>query len=448
MRVIPIVDEGLGNSAYVVDLGDGQGLVIDPERNPSPYLAIAERTGLRLRWAVETHLHADFVSGGRELAARGARLLAPVGSALRFDHRSVSDGDEVDLGGLTLRVIATPGHTPEHCAYLLLDGEKPLALFTGGTLIVGGVARTDLISPDLTEELARAAYRSIKERLLVLPDHLAVYPTHGAGSFCSSSPTGERITTIGHERKTNPLLQAKDENDFVARLIAGFGNYPSYFLGLRGLNQTGATIFGPTPPPLRAVSPNEVAGLIEAGAEVIDLRPIVDFAESHIPGSISIQLRDQFATWLGWLVDPDRVLVFVADTDQNLADAVIQSLNIGYEQFGGYLAGGISAWQRSGRAVTKTPVLSADQIPSTRAIVDVRQESEWETGHVPGAIHLELGEIATASRDLPAELVLHCGHGQRSMTAASVLERAGRTDVAVTTASARELTQAAASSGR
>ncbi len=317
MRVEPIVDQGLGNSAYLVDLGDGQGLVIDPERNPTPYLAVAERRGLRLRWVVETHLHADFVSGGREIAAQGAHLLAPVGSGLKFDHQAVSDGDEVDLGGLTLRVIATPGHTPEHCAYLLMDGAEPLALFTGGTLIVGGVARTDLISPDLTEELARAAYRSIKERLFTLPDDLAVYPTHGAGSFCSASPTGERITTIGHERMTNPLLQAKDENDFVARLTAGFGSYPTYFLRLRDLNRAGATIFGPAPPSLRALTPDEVAGMIEAGAEVIDVRPIVNFAAGHIPGSLSIQLRDQFATWLGWLVDPDRVLVFVADPDQD-----------------------------------------------------------------------------------------------------------------------------------
>ncbi|MFN2487489.1 MAG: rhodanese-like domain-containing protein [Acidimicrobiia bacterium] len=448
MRVIPIVNQGLGNSAYLVDLGDGQALVIDPERNPTSYLAVAERMGLRLRWVVETHLHADFVSGGREIAAQGAHLLAPVESGLRFDHQAVSDGDEVDLGGLTLRVIATPGHTPEHCSYLLMDGSEPLALFTGGTLIVGGVARTDLISPDLTEGLARAAYRSIRERLLVLPDDLAVYPTHGAGSFCSASPTGERITTIGKERMTNSLLQAKDENDFVARLTAGFGSYPTYFLWLRDLNQAGATVFGPTPPTLRALTPDEVAGMIEAGAEVIDVRPIVDFAASHIPGSLSIELRDQFATWLGWLVDPDRVLVFVADPDQDLADVVIHSLNIGYEQFGGYLADGITEWQQSGRSVTKTRVLSANQIPSTSAVVDVRQESEWENGHVPGAIHLELGEIAGASTDLPGELVLHCGHGQRSMTAASVLERAGRTDVTVTSASAGELTQVIASSER
>ena len=447
MKVIPIVDEGLGNSAYLIDLGDGQGMVIDPERDPTPYLVTAERLGLRVRWVVETHLHADFVSGGREIAAQGARLLAPAESGLMFDHKGVSDGDEVDLGGLMLRVISTPGHTPEHCAYLLMDGAEPLALFTGGTLIVGGAARTDLISPDLTEELARAAYRSITERLLVLPDALPVYPTHGSGSFCSASPTEERTTTIGRERASNPLLQAKDESDFVARLAAGMGSYPPYFLRLRDLNKKGATIYGSTPPTLPALTPGEVARLIEGGSEIVDVRPVSDFATGHIPASISIQLRDQFATWLGWLIDPNRALVFIGDPD-DLAGAVIQSLNIGYEKFDGYLAGGVTAWEQSGRIVAKTPVLSADQIPSTSAIVDVRQESEWESGHVPGAVHFELGEIANRSTELPGELVLHCGHGQRSMTAASLLERVGRTDVTVTNASARDLIQAIASSNR
>jgi hydroxyacylglutathione hydrolase len=446
MTVVPIVDEGLGNSAYLIDVGDGQGLVIDPERNPSRYLLAAERIGLRIQWVVETHLHADFVSGGRELAAQGAQLLAPADSGLRFDHTGLSDGDSIDLGGMTLQVIATPGHTPEHCAYLLLDGAAPLALFTGGTLIVGGVARTDLISPDLTEELARAAYRSIRERLLVLPDALPVYPTHGAGSFCSASPTGERTTTLGHERIFNPLLQARDEDDFVVRLAAGLGSYPPYFLRLRDVNRKGATIFGSSSPPLRPLTPDEVERLARGGAEVIDVRPIVPFAAAHIPGSLSIQLRDQFATWLGWLVDPDRVLVFVADPDQDLHDGITQSLNIGYEQFGGYLKGGITAWKQSGRPVSKTLVVSSDEILPTSAVVDVRQRSEWEMGHVPGAIHLELGEIDEAGAKLPEDLILHCGHGQRSMTAASILERGGRTDVAVTTSSAGDITRAIVSS--
>jgi hydroxyacylglutathione hydrolase len=446
--IVAIVDRGLGNSAYLVDLGDGQGMVIDPERDPTPYLAAAERKGLYIRWAVETHLHADFISGVRELAAQGAHVLAPTDSRLRFDHLGLSDGDDFDLGGLTLRVIATPGHTPEHCAYLLMNGRESLALFSGGTLIVGGVARTDLISADLTEELARAAYRSIRDRLLILPDDVPVYPTHGAGSFCSASATGERTTTIGRERTSNPLLQATDEDDFVVRLTERLGSYPSYFLRLRDLNQAGPTIYGPSPAYLPQLTPDEVARLVEGGAEVIDVRPILLFAAGHIPGSLSIELRDQFATWLGWLVDPERAVVFVADPDQDLREVVRQSLNIGYEQLAGYLAGGISAWQQSGRSVTEVGILRADEIPLKLAIVDVRQESEWDTGHVPGAIHVELGEIADRSAKLTGELVLHCGHGHRSMTAASLLQRAGSADIAVTTASAEELIRTVAASTR
>ena len=439
LDIVPIVDKGLGNSSYVLDLGDGQGMVIDPERDPTPYLSVAEQKTLRLRWAVETHLHADFVSGGRELAAQGAQLLAPLESRLLYQYEGLADGDEVDLGGLTLRVVATPGHTPEHCSYLLVDGKDSVALFSGGTLIAGGVARTDLISPDLTEELARLAYRSIKDRLLTLPDDLPVYPTHGPGSFCSASADGRRTTTIGLERRSNPLLQAKDEDDFVRRLTEGLGTYPPYFLRLREMNQSGPGIYGSTPPRLAPLPPEQVVALMEKGAQVIDLRPIADFAGGHVRGSLSIELRDQFAPWLGWLVDPERVLVFVVGSGQNLAEAVRQCLNIGYENFGGYLAGGMRAWHRSGQPISEIGLLTADEIPTTHTIVDVRQQNEWESVHAPDAIHLELGDVAEHSDHLSGELVLHCGHGHRAMTGASLLERAGWTDVAVTTASVEEL---------
>src|SRR5919204_908870 len=187
----PVVDEGLGNSAYVVELGDGRALVVDPARDPTPYLELARWRRLRIAYAAETHLHADFLTGSRELAADGgAQVLAPRASRLQFPHLALGDGEEVDLGGLTLRTLVTPGHAPEHVSYLLLDGERPLALFSGGALLVGGVARTDLAGPELTEPLARAAYRSLHQRLLVLPDELDVYPTHGAGSFCAAPGGG------------------------------------------------------------------------------------------------------------------------------------------------------------------------------------------------------------------------------------------------------------------
>ena len=241
----PVVDEGLGNSAYVVELGDGRALVVDPARDPTPYLQLARWRRLQIAYAVETHLHADFLTGSRELAAAdGAEILAPRASRLGFAHRGLEDGEEVDLGGLTLRALATPGHAPEHVSYLLLDDRQPVALFSGGALLVGTVARTDLAGPELTEPLARAAYRSLHQRLLPLPDELAVYPTHGAGSFCSAPAGGERTTTIGAERRHNRLLAAPDEDAFVAQLLAGFGSYPPYFLRLRERNRVGPELLG------------------------------------------------------------------------------------------------------------------------------------------------------------------------------------------------------------
>src|SRR4029079_16848555 len=300
---VAFVDEGLGNSSYLVDLGDGRALVIDPERHPAGSLAAAEARGLELAYAAETHLHADFVSGGRELAALGATLLAPRAGEHEFPVTGLHDGDDVDLGGLTLRAVATPGHTPEHLAYLLLDGSAPVALFSGGALLVDAVARTDLTAPDQTEPLARALWRSLHERILTLPDDLPVYPTHGAGSFCAAPASAERTTTIGAERAANPLLAAPTEDEFV-RLLDGLGTYPPYFLRLREVNRRGPAVLGPPPAALTALTPGEVRRLAGAGAGLIDARPAASFAAGHIPGAISIPLRPAFATWLGWLTDP------------------------------------------------------------------------------------------------------------------------------------------------
>jgi hydroxyacylglutathione hydrolase len=447
MEIMPIIDTGLGNSSYVVDLGDGSALVVDPERDPRPYLRAAEEHGLRPRFTVETHLHADFVSGSRELVAGGAALLAPAGSDLSFDYRRLDDGDEIDLGGLTLRALATPGHTPEHLAYLLLDGTEPLALFSGGTLMAGGVARTDLLSPDLTEPLARAAYRSIRDRLLVLPDDLPVYPTHGAGSFCSAGPTGERTTTIGRERISNPLLQADTEDEFVATLLGGLGSYPTYFGRLRDVNKAGPTVYGVDPPAPAPLSPEEVASLHADGALVVDVRPIDRYAAGHIPSSLSIELRDQFGTWLGWLADPNRPIVIVADDDQDIANLIWQMLNVGFEPPKGRLAGGIEAWRAAGLPTPQTGLVPPESVTTDQPILDVRQRSEWETGHIEGAIHVELGDILVNAPDLTEGALVHCGHGQRAMTAASLLEQKGVESVTVTTGGPAEITAAVAGVG-
>jgi hydroxyacylglutathione hydrolase len=424
-----LVDEGLGNCSYVVDLGDGRALVLDPSRDPRPYLAEAERRGLRIALSAETHLHADFISGSRELAARGAGVVAARAAGLEHPHHALAGGETLDLGGLVLEAIETPGHTPEHLAYLLRDGSRPLALFSGGSLLVGAVARTDLVSPDATEALARSLWRSIQQRLLALPDDLAVYPTHGAGSFCSVAPGGDRVTTIGRERVANPLLSAPTEDSFVDRLMAGFGTYPSYFLELREVNRKGPRVYGEYP----ALEPLDIGTaerLVADGAVIVDVRPLASFAAGHVPGSLSIMLRPQFASWLGWLVSRDRPVVFVLDPGQDRTELVRQCLAIGYERLAGEIDGGVDAWRARGRPLANVALVGPDQ--AERTIVDVRQHNEFASGHVPGALAMELGDAASLAPTLPADpLTVMCGHGERAMTAASLLAAQGRADISV-----------------
>ena len=422
-------DEGLGNSSYLVDLGDGTALVIDPGRDPRPYLAEADRRGLRVAVAAETHLHADFVSGARELAAVGARVIAPRSAGLEHPHLGLSPGEELKLGGLSVEALATPGHTPEHVAYLLRDGERPFAVFSGGSLLVGAVARTDLIAPERTEALARSLWRSIHEQLLTLPDDVAVYPTHGAGSFCSVDSGGQQVTTIGRERASNPLLAVPDEDAFVARLLGGFGTFPPYFLELREVNRRGPHVYGRLPV-LAALDVNAVEGHIAQGAMVVDVRPVAAFSAGHVPGSLSIPLRPQFASWLGWLASRDRAIVFVLDQDQDREELVRQCLAIGYEGVAGELRGGIEAWRSAGAPVSVVPVVAPGAASGT--LVDVRQRAEYAAGHVPGAVNLELGDTAREAQRLPAgPLTVMCGHGERAMSAASILAAQGRSDVSV-----------------
>lgn len=427
-HIVSLVDEGLGNSSYLIDLGDGRGLAIDPSRDPGPYLRDAQRLGLEIAFSAETHLHADFVSGSRELAAQGAQVLASAAGGTEFPHRGLVDGDEVDLGGLVLRALATPGHTPEHLSYLLLDGAEPKALFSGGSLLVGAVARTDLIAPDRTEGLARSLWRSLHERILSLPEELSVYPTHGAGSFCSAPAGAERTTTIGREKQANPLLAAADEDCFVEMLLGGLGSYPPYFLRLREVNRRGPTVYGAEPPALAELSVREVQRLRSEGALVVDVRPFTVYGEGHVPGALSIQLRDQFATWLGWLVEHGRPLVFVLDPEQDRADVVRQARKVGYEHLAGELSGGMLAWRVAGLPTTRTPLVAAADLAGD--VLDVRQESEFVAGHIPGAHHVELGAVAGTEVGA-APMAVMCGHGERAMSAASILEGAGHAGMSV-----------------
>ncbi|HEX8804631.1 MAG TPA: MBL fold metallo-hydrolase [Acidimicrobiales bacterium] len=429
VAVTPVPDEGLGNTSWLVDLGDGRVAVVDPGRHPGPFLAAAERRGARVAFSVETHLHADFVTGSRELAVHGTTVVAPAAGGLEWPHRPVGDGEVVDLGGLTLRALSTPGHTPEHLAYLLSDGDRPVGVFTGGSLLVGAVARTDLIAPDRTDELARALWRSLHDRILGLPDDLPVYPTHGAGSFCSSAGGDRRWTTIGDERRTNPLLAVPDEDAFVAALLGGLGTYPTYFAELRHVNRSGPAVLGVPQPALPVLGLDDFRRAVDGGATVVDVRRPATWAAGHVPGALALPLRPAFASWLGWLVDRGGPLAFVVGADQDRAELVRQCHQIGYDNLVGELAGGMTAWAAAGMPVRTAPVTDARH--TGPAVLDVRQDSEHAAGHVPGVSHVELGALPGVAADLDGIEVTMCGHGERATTAASVLERAGRPGVAV-----------------
>jgi hydroxyacylglutathione hydrolase len=428
--LVPLVDEGLGNSAYLIDLGDKRGLVVDVSRDLRAVHVAAARRGLTVAFAADTHLHADFLSGAHQLAATGgAKVLASAAGHREFAHTGLHDGDEVDLGGLRLRALLTPGHTHEHLSFQLLDGDREVGVFTGGSLIVGSAARTDLVSDERTEELARLQYASLR-RLATLPGEVQVWPTHGAGSFCSAPPGAERTSTIAHELATNPLLQAADENSFVAALLGSLGSYPPYFQRLGEINRIGPPVLEDDPV-LLPMSASAVSASVADGSMLIDARPVDRFARAHVRGAISIPLRPVFASWLGWLAPPDRPLVIVRDPDQDAAEIAWQSAKIGYDNIIGELGGGMSAWTASGYETASIPLASAGQLDGRR-VLDIRQDSEYLSGHLPGAVHVELGQVAQRAGDLPDEpTVVMCGHGERAMGAASILEAIGHHDLVV-----------------
>ncbi|MCV2488678.1 MBL fold metallo-hydrolase [Geodermatophilus sp. YIM 151500] len=434
-ELVPVADGGLGNTTWLVGLGEGRALVVDASRDLRAVRAAAGERGWTVAYAADTHLHADFVTGAVDLAAGGAQLLASAAGGRAYGHRGLRDGDVVDLGGSTLRALGTPGHTDEHLAYLLSDGDRPIGVFTGGSLIVGAAARTDLVDPDRAEELARAQYASLR-RLATLPDDVRVWPTHGAGSFCSAPPGAARSSSIGREKLVNPLLTAPDEDAFVSRLLGSLGTFPAYFRRLAEVNRR-----GPSPLPTDAALPplavERVLALRAAGAVVVDVRPPAAYAAGHVPGALAISLRPVFATWLGWLVpDPTTPLVFVRAAEQDPDEVVWQARKIGHDVLAGELAGGMTAWAGAGQPLATVPRVGPDQVDPAR-VLDVRQDREYAAGHLPAARHVELGALPDA--DLPpGPLVTMCAHGERATTAASVLERAGHSGIAVLTAGAED----------
>ena len=413
--------------------------IVDPLRDVDQYLAAAERYGFRIQYAMDTHLHNDFVSGARELAAKaGAKVIASADAGLGYDHTPLRGGESVDLAELSITAIATPGHTPEHVAYAVSQDGRPSALFSGGALIVGGAARTDLLGKENSVPLARQLYHSIHDQLLKLPDGVSVFPTHGAGSFCAAPATRERQTTIGRERATNPLVRAASEEEFVRRALEGLPSYPVYFGSLRPVNQQGPVLLGGVPK-LKPLPPMRVRELAAEGVSVLDVRPPPLFLRSHVPGAYGIWANAPLTTWAGWLIPVGTPLVLVAHGPRDLELAVRQLIRIGFDELRGFLDGGMAAWEAAGLPVERVPLVAPWDLaprlkrPDAPIVLDVRQDDEWADGHIPGAVHVENGRLPWDDLPLPKDrpIVVHCHTGNRSTSGISVLLRRGYKDVAI-----------------
>lgn len=441
MKIRSFVADELGNSSHLLLVPEaGLAVAVDPLRDVEQYLAVTESLGLTLAWALETHVHNDFVSGGRELQAEvGAALGASAEADLRYPYSPLRDGQEIGVGPYRLRVLATPGHTPEHVSYLLLDESgRPLTLFSGGSLMVGTAARPDLLGPANSWRLARQLRRSLVERVLTLPDQVRVLPTHGGGSFCATGAGGRRETTVGEERAHNPLARAANDSAFV-EIALNQGPYPAYFDRMRGLNQLGAPLLGRRLPEPRRLGLEEFEAWRAQGAAVVDVRPASNFAKAHIPGSYAIGFDGSHSAWVGWLLSADRPLLVVADDLNQEQESVRQLARIGFDRVVGVLDGGFRSWLEADRPVSSFPSIKSSELErrlladEQLVVVDVREAGEWADGHVPGSVNLPVHDVPFSAGKLPlgADLAVHCGHFYRATLGASLLEQVGHRQLMV-----------------
>jgi len=432
----------LAHASYLIGGSTGEAAVIDPRRDVDEYIADAQAAGLRITHVIETHLHADFVSGHLELARRtGATIHLGEGSGAAFPHHPARDGDEVDLGDVRLRFLQTPGHTPESVTVLaqVAGEDAPRMAFTGDTLFIGDVGRPDLVGGQgLTpEHMARTLFASLRHKILPLPDTTEVWPAHGAGSACGKSLSDERVSTIGREKALNPALRlvvAGDEEGFVRYATEGLGQAPGYFSHDARRNREGAVPVQELLDRAAPLPPARVEELSEDGVLVLDTRSVEDFGAGHVPGAIHVQLEGKFAPWVGSTVDPDAEIIVVADAGREV-EAMTRLARVGFERIAGWLEGGMQAWRSAGGEVASIPQVPPSALRAAAeagsTVLDVRAPDEWEAGHYPGAVHIPLSQLRDRLDEVPAgSLVVLCGSGYRSSIACSLLQRAGRRDVA------------------
>ncbi len=450
MRIVPlsaapdrIFTPGLAQVAYLVtDEAAGVAAIIDPRRDVDVYLEWATAHGVRIAAILETHVHADFVSGAPELAAAtGAPIYASRLGDQRFSHEPLDDGAEVAVGRLRLRALWTPGHTPEHLAFLLLDpaaGDEPQALFSGDALFVGEVGRPDLLGQEQTQQLAGQLFHTVTERLSRLPERLVVYPGHTAGSACGKKIGDAPSTTIGQEKLVNYAFQTRRKDQFIAMVLAGMPLSPTYYPVLKRVNKVGAPLLA-TLPDGEALTPDAVAARQAAGALVIDARTPDAFGAGHLPGAVFAGLGQNFVAWMGWLAPYDRDLILVLDDDADFTAARTELRRIGLDRVAGYLAGGIAAWREAARETVDLPQLTVQELHDRLSrgepltVLDVRGDDEWADAHIVGAVHTFAGAIAQGAA-VPVTpdsgpVAVICGSGYRSSVASSLLQARGFTNL-------------------
>jgi hydroxyacylglutathione hydrolase len=424
----------LAHASYLL-ASDGDAVVVDPQRDVEIYLQAAEANQLSIRHIVETHLHADFISGHRELASRtGARIYIGAQAEATFPHVAVRDGFQLQVGKMRITVLETPGHTPESICLVITDEEKsssPWAILTGDTLFLGDVGRPDLSKQFSSARLAGMLYDSLHAKILTLPDEVLVYPAHGAGSLCGRNMRAERVSTIGTERLTNYALQIKNRSEFVKQLTSNLPSRPEYFAQDAEINRTGAPALSDLPP-IPPIEAAELQSLLTEGGIALDVRPGEQFAAGHVPGSMNIALAGQFASWAGALLGLAARPVLIAESQDAVSEARMRLARIGLEDARGYLSGGIKAWSEAGFPLAALQQITADVLSERLRggavqVLDVRREPEWEAGHIEGAVWWPLDnfKVAPPEIDRDASIAVHCKSGYRSMIACSLMQRAG-----------------------
>ena len=426
---------GLAHSSYLLG-GSSTCAIIDPCRDVGMYLATAKTLGLKITHILQTHLHADFVSGHLDLAAStGARIYAPRSAACSFEHQPVAEGDTFRIEDMELRVLETPGHTPEHVSYVVVDtarGPEPVGVFCGDTLFVGDVGRPDLF-PGMALELATKLYGSLHGKLLSLPPFCEVYPAHGAGSLCGRAMGAKRTSTVGYESVYNSAVTIRDQQEFIASLTTNMPAAPDHFSRCSEINRRGPALVSTLPVP-QPIAPSVFRDMMAADdVLVLDVRGYTAFAGQHVPGTYHIDLGGNFATFAGWVLPPDQRILLVVDNPADAADAAVALRRVGLDLAIGYLEGGMFEWAKAGFATDHVSLLSAPELNSRVScgdgllLVDVRSVGEFEAVHVEGAINIPAPQMRTryAELDLSRDIALVCSTGHRSSLAASILKRNG-----------------------